>query len=51
MDVVAKIDDEVFAWSIIKIYNYFFFVFLCCAKEGQVVENIESYVATSKIVR
>ena len=41
VDVVAKTDDEIYILSIIKIYNYFSFVF-CCAKEDRVVENIES---------
>ena len=50
VDVVAKIDDEVYVLSIIKIYCYFSFVF-CCAKEGRVVENNESDVATLKILR
>ena len=47
---VAKIDDEVHVLSIIKIYCYFSFVF-CCVKEGRVVENNESDVATLKILR
>ena len=47
---VAKIDDEVHVLSIIKIYSYFSFVF-CCVKEGRVVENNESDVATLKILR
>ena len=49
VDVVAKIDDEVYVLSIIKIYCYFSFVF-CCAKEGRVVENNQSNVATFKIL-
>ena len=47
---VAKIDDEVHVLSIIKFYCYFSFVF-CCVKEGRVVENNESDVATLKILR
>ena len=46
---VAKIDDEVYVLSAIKIYSYFPF-FLFCAKESRVVENFESGVATLKIV-
>ena len=47
---VAKIDDKVHVLSIIKIYCYLSFVF-CCVKEGRVVENNESDVATLKILR
>ena len=50
VDVIAKVDDEVYVLSIIKIYCYFSFVF-CCAKEGRVVEYNESDVATLKILR
>ena len=46
----TKIDDEAYVLSIIKMYCYFSFVF-CCAKEGQVVENSESDLATLKILR
>ena len=49
--MVAKIDDEVYVLTIIKIYSYFFICLLCCAKEGRVVENIESDVANLKILR
>ena len=49
VDVVVKIDDEVYVLSIIKLYCYFSFVF-CCAKEGRVVENNQSNVATFKIL-
>ena len=48
--MIAKVDDEVYVLSIIKIYCYFSFVF-CCAKEGRVVECNESDVATLKILR
>ena len=44
--VVAKADDEVYISSTIKMY----ICFLYCAKESPLVENIESDVATSKIV-
>ena len=50
VDVVVKIDDEVYVLSIIKLYCYFSFVF-CCAKEGRVAENNQSNVATFKILR
>ena len=43
VDVVAKIDDDVYALSIIKIKCYFLFVFYC-AKESRTVENNESAV-------
>ena len=49
--MVAKINDDVYVLSIVKIYSYFSFFFLCCAKEGRVFENIESDVATLKILR
>ena len=48
--MVAKIDDEVYVLSNIKIYCHCLFV-LCCAKEGRVVENDESDAATLKILR
>ena len=48
--MIAKVDDEVYVLSIIKIYCYFSFVF-CCAKERRVVECNESDVATLKILR
>ena len=48
--MIAKVDDEVYVLSIIKIYCYFSFVF-CCVKEGRVVECNESDVATLKILR
>ena len=50
VDEVAKIDDEVYVLSIIKIYCYCSFVF-CCAQESWVVENNKSDVATLKILR
>ena len=49
--VVAKTDDEVYVSCTIKICNYFSFVFTTVPKKVQpVVENIESYVATLKII-
>ena len=45
-----KTDDEIYVSSILKMYSYFSFFFLYCAKEGPAVENIESDVATLKIV-
>lgn len=39
--MVVKI-DEVYVLSIVKIYQFYFICFLCCAKEGRDVENIES---------
>ena len=50
IDVVAKIDDQVYVLSIMKITCYFPFVFYC-AKESRVVENNESDVATLKVFR
>ena len=57
LDAVVKIDDKVYVFDIIKIlclwyYQncYFSFVF-CCAKEGRVVENNKSDVATLKILK
>ena len=50
VDVVAKIDDEIYVLSVIKTYCYFSFV-LCCTKEGRVFENNENDVATLKILR
>ena len=50
VDVVAKIDDEIYVLSVIKTYCYFWFV-LCCTKEGRVFENNENDVATLKILR
>ena len=43
-------DDKIYFLSTIRIYSYFSFIFFYCAKEGWVVENIESALATSKIV-
>ena len=48
--MVAKIDNEVYVLSIVKIYFYLSFAF-CCAKEGRVVETNESDVATWQILR
>ena len=48
--MVAKIAIDAYVLSFIKIYSFFSFVF-CCAKEGRVVKNKESYVATLKIFR
>ena len=48
--MVAKTDDDAYALSIIEIYSYFSFVFPVFAKEGRVVENIDSDVATLKIL-
>ena len=45
VDVVAKTDDDTYVLIVIKIYN-FHFSCCCCDKEGRVVENIESDVAT-----
>ena len=50
VDVVARIDYEVYVLSIIKCYSYFSFVF-CCAKEGRVLGNNKIDVATLKILR
>ena len=50
VDVVVKIDDTFYVSSIIKSYSYFSFVF-CCAKEGRVLGNNETNVATLKILR
>ena len=50
VDVVVKIDDSFYVSSIIKSYSYFSFVF-CCAKEGRVLGNNETNVATLKILR
>ena len=44
VDVVARTNEEIYVLSIIKIYSFHFF--FCCAKEGRVVENIDSDVAT-----
>ena len=49
--MVAKIDDEFYVLSIIKIYSYFLFVFSVLLKKGQNVENIESDVATLNTLR
>ena len=51
VDTVVKIDDDLYVLSIIKIYCYFSFFFFCCAKEGRVVGNNESDVATLKVLR
>ena len=48
--LVTKTDDEVYVLSNIKIYCHCSFI-LCCVKEGRVVENNESDVATLKILR
>ena len=50
--MVAKTDDEVYVLSTIKIYSCFLSIFFTALffKEGRVVENIESDVATLKIV-
>ena len=48
--MVAKADDEIYVLSNIKIYRCFSFVFLCCAKEGRVVQNTERDLATLKIL-
>ena len=48
--MVAKINDEVYILSIVKVYSYLSFFFLRCAKEGRVFENIESDVATLKVL-
>ena len=48
--MVAKIDGEV----CLKYYQnlcLLFICFLCCVKEGRVVENIEGDVVTFKILR
>ena len=47
--MVAQTDDEVYVSITIKMYSYLSF-FLYCAKKGPVVENIESDVATLKII-
>ena len=47
--VVAKIDEEIYVLSIIRIHSYLLFVF-SGTKEDRVVENIESDVATLKIL-
>ena len=47
--VAAKIDDEIYVLTIIRIHSYFLFVF-SGTKEDRVVENIESDVATLKIL-
>ena len=49
VDVVAKTDDEVYVSNTIKMYSYFLF-FPYCPKYGPVDENIETDVATSKII-
>ena len=49
VDVVAKTDEEI----CLKYYQNLYIVFicfLCCAKDGQVVKNIESDVTTLKIL-
>ena len=48
--VVAKTDDEIYVLNTIKIYGYFSFFFLYCAKECRVVENIESDAVTLKMI-
>ena len=50
--VVAKTDDEVYVLSTIKVYCCFLSIFFTVLffKEGRVVENIESDVATLEIV-
>ena len=45
VDVVAKTDDDIYVLIIIKIYSLQLSC-CCCDKEGRVVENIESDVAT-----
>ena len=48
--MVAKVDDEVYVLSIIKMYCYFSFAFYC-AKEARLVGYNESDAATLKILR
>ena len=48
--MVAKTDDGVYASSTIKMYSYFLFVFSSVPKKVLAVENIESDVATLKII-
>ena len=49
LSVVPQTDDEIYVSISIGEYIIIFLCFLHCAKEGRVVENIESEVATWKI--
>ena len=48
--LVAKADEEIYVLSTIKMFSYSFICFLCCTKEGRVVENIKNDVNTLKIL-
>ena len=51
VSVATKTDDEIHVLFTIKIYTFYYFsFFLYCAKEGRVVENIGSDLATLKII-
>ena len=50
LSVVPKTDGEIYVSISIGEYIITFTCFLHCAKKGRVVENIESEVATWKIV-
>ena len=50
VDAVAKTDDEIYVLSIIKINSFHLFSMLCQRSCCRVIENVESDVATLKIL-